>query len=288
MTPLRRRMMEDLKLRGYADKTVEAYVQAVAQVARFYGRPPDRLSEEEVRQYLLHLTSVKKVARATHTIALCGLKFFYEQTLGRTWTVLGVARPEKQKKLPAVLSRDEVWQILAQVQRPVYRACLITTYSCGLRATEGAHLQVAQVDGARRLLQIPGKGGKERCVPLPDATLGLLREYWRTHRHPRWLFPAPARSAASPVTPSAAPVTRASLSNAFLRAVKKSGVRKRAHVHTLRHSYATHLLEAGVNLRLIQEYLGHSSPRTTAIYTHLTREIREAALDPINRLVERL
>ncbi len=149
MTPLRKRMIEDLRLRGYAERTVEAYTRAVVHLARFFGQSPARLTEEQVREYLLYLTTVKKVARSTHTIALCGIKFFYEQTLGRKWTVLDVARPKKEKKLPVVLSRDEVWQILACVDSPIYRVCLITIYSCGLRLTEGAHLHVPNVDGAR-------------------------------------------------------------------------------------------------------------------------------------------
>ncbi len=288
MTPLRKRMIEDLRLRGYAERTVEAYTQAVVHLARFFGQSPDRLTEEQVRHYLVHLTTVKKVARGTHTIALCGIKFFYEQTLGRKWTVLDVARPKKEKKLPVVLSRDEVWEILDSVRSPIYRVCLITIYSCGLRLLEGAHLQVTNVDGARKMLHVTGKGAKDRCVPLPDATLQLLREHWRTHRHPLCLFPA-TRQPSQPASEAAVrPIRRDSLQKAFQRALKQSGVHKRAHVHSLRHSYATHLLEAGVQLRLIQEYLGHSSPRTTAIYTHLTRVIRDDALDPINRLGQRI
>ena len=289
MTPLRRRMIEDLHLRGYAERTVEAYVRAVAQLARFYGNSPEALTEEQVRHYLVELDSVRKVARGTHTIAICGIKFFYEQTLGRQWTVLGLARPKEEKKLPVVLSRDEVWKVLGSVRIAVYRVCLTTIYSCGLRLMERARLQVPDVDGERKPLHIHGKGGRDRYMPLPEATLDLLREHWRTHRCPLWLFPAvPRCRAQAPVDAAMAAITRDSLQSAFRRAVKKSGIHKRAHVHTLRHSYATHLLEAGVNLRLVQEYLGHSSPRTTALYTHLTREIRDAAVDPINRLMQRL
>ncbi len=288
MTPLRQRMIEDLKLRGYADATVCAYTQAVAQLARFFNESPDQLTEEQVRDYLVHLATVKTVARATHTIALCGIKFFYEQTLARRWTVLNVARPKKEKKLPIVLGRDEVWKILSCVRIPVYRICLITIYSCGLRLMEGAHLQVPHVDGARKMLHVTGKGAKDRCVPLPDVTLELLREHWLTHHQPICLFPATRQPTQPGSETDVRPISRDSLQKAFKRALKQSGVHKRAHVHTLRHSYATYLLEAGVQLQLIQEYLGHSSPRTTAIYTHLTRKIRDAALDPINSLVERI
>ena len=277
MTPLRQRLIHDLQLRGYADRTVEAYVRAVAQLARFYHASPDRLTEEQIRHYLIHLSTVQKVARGTHTIALCGIKFFYQQTLARQWTVLDIARPKREKKLPVVLSRDEVWRILAAVRISVYRACLTAIYVCGLRLMEGVLLQVPDVDSERMMLHIHGKRRKDRLVPLPDAALTLLRDHWRTHRNPLWLFPA--------TTGNPGPISRSSLQSAFARAVKQSGVHKRAHVHTLRHSYATHLLEAGVTLQLIQEYLGHSSARTTTIYTHLTRELRDAAVEPINGLM---
>jgi site-specific recombinase XerD len=279
-------MIQDLQLRGYADRTVEAYTYAVAQLARFYHASPDTLTEEQVRQYLIHLTTVQQVARGTHSIALCGIKFFYQQTLGRTWPVLDVARPKGEKKLPVVLSRDEVWRILAAIRIDVYRVCLTTIYACGLRLLEGARLQVPDIDGDRKLVHIHGKRRKDRYVPLPDATLQLLRAHWRTHRNPLWLFPTTTRSHDGVLSdPAVGPISRCSLQSAFGSAVKQSGVHKRAHVHTLRHSYATHLLEAGVNLRLIQEYLGHTSPQTTAIYTHLTRELREGALQPINDLM---
>ncbi len=286
MTPLRKRMIEELQLRGYADRTVEAYVHAVSQLAQHYGRSPDRITEEEVREYLLYLTNTKKVARATHTIALCGLKCFYEKVLGSGFTVLEIARPKREKKLPVVLSRKEVWEILELVRIQVYRVCLITIYSCGLRLMEGARLQVADVDSDRGMLHIHGKRKKDRYVPLPKATLQLLREHWCTHRAPVWLFPAVTRRGTEySVKNDAGPVTRSSLQSAFRRGVSKSRLHKKASVDTLRHSYATHLLEDRVPLQLIQEYLGHSNPQTTTIYTHLTREIRGAAVDPINRLM---
>jgi site-specific recombinase XerD len=288
MTPLRQRLIEDLHLRGYAERTVEGYVRAVAQLAQFYGKSPDLLTQDQVRHCLVHLATVRKVARGTHTIALCGIKFFYQQTVAREWAILNVARPKYDKKLPVVLSRDEVWRILDAVRIEVYRTCLITIYSCGLRLMEGARLQVPDVDSANMMLHIHGKRRKDRYVPLAQATLEKLRTHWRSHRSGVWLFPAPTRHGLQhSVQHNAGPVTRSSLQSAFRRALHKSGVHKRAHVHTLRHSYATHLLEDGVNLRLIQEYLGHRSPRTTAVYTHLTREIREAAFDPVNRLMQR-
>lgn len=290
MTALRRRMTEDLQLRGYADRTIEAYVLAVSQLAKFYGIAPDQITEEQLRDYLLHLTNVRKIAASSFTQALCALKFFYEQTLKRHWPLFDLARPKREERLPVVLSQEEVRRVLAAVRAPRYRVCLTLIYACGLRLREGVGLQVPAVDGARKLVHIRnGKGGKDRLVPLPDAALTLLREFWCTHRDPVWLFPA--TPLARRRTPSGAPVPPihpASLQRAFTNAVKASGLRKRAHVHTLRHSYATHLLEAGVPIVLIQEYLGHSSSSTTAIYTHLTRELREKAMDPINGLMRGL
>ncbi len=289
MTALRQRLIEDLHLRGYAERTVEAYVAVVARLAQHYHTAPDRLSEAQLRKYLLHLTTERKLARASLTIALCGLRFFYEQTLGRHWPILDFARPKRDKKLPVVLSRAEVWRVLGAVRTPAYRACLTTIYSCGLRLREALDLHVAQIDSERRLLHVRhGKGGVDRMVPLPQALLTLLRTHWRTHRNPVWMFPAPRRRPPRPIhDPAIGPIDATVLQRTFGRAVADSGVAKRAHVHTLRHSYATHLLEAGVPLALIQEYLGHSSPSTTAIYTHVTRELRDAAVDPINDLMPR-
>ncbi len=193
MTPLRQRMIEDMQLRGFSARTQECYVAAVRQLAAHYHTRPDHLSEEDLRQYFLYLANDKQVARATATIELCGIKFFYEHTLQRDWPTLRFVRPPREKKLPVVLSRDEVQRILAEVRIPVYRACLTTIYACGLRLLEGAHLQVPDVDGARMVLHIHGKGKKDRYVPLPTPTLDLLRAYWRTHRSPVWLFPAPTR-----------------------------------------------------------------------------------------------
>jgi site-specific recombinase XerD len=278
-------MTEDMVLHGYSARTVEAYVGAVRQLAKHYGKSPDLISEEELRSYFVHLTTVKKLKRASVTIALCGIKFFFERTLGRQWGLFELVRPARESKLPVVLSRDEVRTLLSHVRIAGYRACLTTIYTSGLRLMEGARLQVADVDSARMMLFVHGKGKKDRYVPLPEATLELLRGYWRTHRSPQWLFPAPPRRGLSHALAQApGHMTRSSLQSAFRAAWKQSGINKAAHVHTLRHSWATHLLEAGVNLRLIQHYLGHSSPQTTAIYTHLTAEVRRSAIDPINEL----
>ena len=289
MTPLRQRMLEDMQLRAFSPRTQEAYVRAVRQLAAHFRKSPDLVTDEELRQYFLQLTQDRHYARATVTIALCGIKFFIEHTLGKTFTSLSLMRPPQTHRLPVVLSRDEVRSLLGLVRLPVYRVCLITIYACGLRLLEGARLQVTDVDSARGLLHIRGKGQYDRYVPLPTPTLALLRAHWRTHRSPDWLFPAHARQGRvyRPV-PSKGPISDSSLQSAFRRALLQSGIAKKAHVHTLRHSYATHLLEAGVDLRLIQAYLGHTSPRTTALYTHLTPEVHRTASDPIHHLMDGL
>jgi integrase/recombinase XerD len=260
MTQLRQRLIEDLQLKGMSERTQQMYVRAVRQLAEHYHKPPDQISDEELRQYFLYVKNVKHWSRSGTTIALCGLKFFYQHTLQRSLTTLQLVRPPREKKLPVVLSREEVRQILSQVRLLRYRACLTTIYACGLRLQEGTHLQVTDMDSARSLIHVHrGKGGKDRYVPLPDSTLQLLRQYWKTHGNPVWIFPASGRGGIHRPT-AQRPMPIGNVQDAFGAAVRASGIGKKASVHTLRHSYATHLLEAGVNLRLIQEYLGHNSP----------------------------
>lgn len=284
-TPLRQRMIEDLQLHGFAAKTQDAYLRTVKQLAEYYHKSPDVITEDEVRQYLLYLQNERQVSASTFTIALCGLKFFYEQTLQRTWHTFDLVRPAPEKKLPVVLSIHEVHEILSRLYRLPYRVCLMTIYTCGLRLQEGVHLQVGDIDSARQLVHVRhGKGGRDRYVPLPEGTLTLLRQYWSGHRHPVWLFPAAARVGVS-LAAATQPMNESGVQRAFHAALQASGIAKAASVHTLRHSYATHLLEAGVDLRVIQIYLGHRSPQTTALYTHLTQPTEQRAIEAINRVM---
>jgi len=288
MTALRQKMLEDMQLRGLSPRTQEAYVRAVRQLAEHYHKSPDQISEEELRGYFLYLKNEKQVSRSTQTIALCGIKFFYVHTLGRQWHTLDLIRPAKEKKLPVVLSVEEVGHILARVYRQRYRVCLTTIYACGLRLLEGVRLQIKDIDSQRKMLHISqGKGGKDRYIPLPEACLKMLRRHWLSHRNRMWLFPALREDWSTPQEASK-PMNESGVQRAFSAAVRESGIHKKATVHTLRHSYATHLLEAGLNLRSIQSYLGHASPATTAIYTHLTSVTETQSLNTIDELVSRL
>ena len=285
MTALRQRMLEEMQLRGLSIGTQECYISAVRRLAAHYQKPPDELSDEELRTYFLYLMNEKQLSSSSCKVAHYAIRFLHVQTLKRTWPSDLVVRPAKVIKLPVVLSVAEVQQLLACVRKPHYRVCLSTIYACGLRRGEGISLQVADIDSERMMLHVrQGKGAKDRYVPLPESALEMLRRHWTSHRHATWLFPAKQRDG-KPSAAALAPMSPNSLQKAMRAAVQESGIQKHATVHTLRHSYATHLLEAGVNLRLIQAYLGHSSPTTTARYTHLTRPTETAATETINRIM---
>jgi site-specific recombinase XerD len=277
VSPLRQRMIEDMELRSFSARTQQSYVRSVLALVRYYDRTPDQISDEEIRKYFVHLTCERKLARPTITIALCGIKFFYQSTLGRDWSLTGVPVPKRQKKLPVVLSRQEVFKLLGGVQVLRHRACLSLIYACGLRLGEGCRIRVADIDRARGLLHVhSGKGAKDRYVPLPGSILPLLEDCWRAHRNPNWLFPAVGRGAVHGAhTERHVPI--GTIQGVFREAYKASGLKKAASVHSLRHAYATHLLEAKVDLRQIQQWLGHTSPSTTAVYAHVTEQNTQAS-----------
>jgi site-specific recombinase XerD len=282
-------MLEDLKLRGLSENTQEIYVRAVRQLAEHYGKPPDQVTDKELRQYFLHLRNVRKIAQNTLQVNLSALRFFYQYTLGKDIPTLELVRAPKEKKLPVVLSVAEVSKVIECIRRLRYRACLSTIYSCGLRLREGLSLHVSDIDSERMRVHVRnGKGGKDRYVPLFQGTLELLRKYWAKHRHPIWLFPAPERPRGAPSKTATTPMNASGVQFVFVAAVRESNIKKHATVHTLRHSYATHLLEAGVSLRVIQAYLGHSSPSSTTIYTHLTQKVEVPAIESINQVMEQL
>jgi len=285
MSALRQQFLQDLQLGGFAERTCEAYVRAVRQLAAHFHQSPDTLSEAQVRDYFSHLRNERQFARGSLTIAYSGIKLFFRRTVPRDWKTLEGLRVPPEMKLPDVLTVEEVREIIGATRSEPCRACLWTIYSLGLRLSEGVSLQIGDIDAARALVHVHrGKGAVDRYVPLPASTLDVLRRYWTTHRNPRLLFPALGRGRKEGGT-AAEPMPRATIQGALCRVVKQLGIRKRVSVHTLRHSYATHLLETGINLRLIQKYLGHRSLQTTTIYLHLTRHGEEHAHAQIDALM---
>jgi site-specific recombinase XerD len=287
VSALRQRMIEDMNLHGFSPKTQSGYVRSVLGLACYYQRSPDQIAEQEIRRYFVHLTCERKLARPTITVALSGIKFFYEKTLKRDWSLTGVPVPKREKKLPVVLTREETHKILSCVRTPRHRACLSLTYACGLRLAEVCQIKLSDIDRARGLLHVRGKGAKERYVPLPAELMPLLEECWRSHRNPTWLFPWVGRGARQGQR-SERHVPLSSVQKAFRKALKESAVSKQVSVHSLRHAFATHLLEAGVSLLQIQEWLGHRSPSTTSIYTHLTAQSTQAAARVLCQLMSAL
>jgi integrase/recombinase XerD len=276
MTELRRRMLADLQLAGYSEKTQQSYLAAVRGLAKHYMRSPDQLREEEVRAFFLHLINERKAAPSTVRIYLYGIKFFFTKTLNRQWTFLDLVRPAKRKKLPVVLSQAEVRTILSAIRSPVVSMALRLIYVCGLRISEAAQMKLADIDWERRLIWVrAGKGGKDRSIPLSPRMLDALGDYRKQRGCRSWLFPGKKGGALS----------ISALQRAFTDAMRQNGIEKKASVHTLRHSFATHLLEYGVDLRIIQELLGHQCLQTTTIYTHLTAGViarLDIALEQLN------
>ena len=252
-------------------RTQQAYLACVRQLAEHFGKAPEAVTPEELRQYFLHLKIERHFARPSSTQALCALKLFWEQSLRRPWPAeVQLVRAAPEFKLPVVLSATEVRQLLAAVPALDHRVALTTIYSCGLRLGEALRLEVGDIDAERMLIHIRGgKGNRDRYVPLPERTLHLLRDCWKSHHHRHFLFPGQGQPG-QPAASATEPMCRSTLQRAFRLAREASGIQKDCHVHTLRHSYATHLLEQGENLRQIQVNLGHRSPLATALYTHLT------------------
>lgn len=289
MTNWREKMIQTLQLNGKGEPTQKAYTRAVRMLIEFTGKTPDLITEEELRDYFLHRININKWKPKTMRICHAGIRFFYEKVLCLNWHIFNVLRAQTEHRLPAVLSREEVHQLLGCVKTAHNRVFLGTVYSCGLRLQEALHLEVSDIDSKRMFIHIHrGKGAKDRYVPLPQPTLESLRRHWATHRHPRLIFPALGRSGQGAAT-SQNPMAISSVQGALRGAKLEAGIRKKGvTMHTLRHSYATHLLEAGVNLRAIQHYLGHSSIQTTMIYLHLTQQGHENASQLIEKLMEGL
>ena len=276
MTELRQRYLQDLRLRNYAPKTLQTYVECVSLFARYFKRSPEELGPEHIREYQRYLVEEKKCSWSRFNQTVCALRFLYRNTLGRDWAISHIPFPRKQKKLPVVLSRDEAAQLLAAIKSLKYRAVLSLCYGAGLRISEALHLQVADIDSKRMMIRVrQAKGHKDRYVMLSPKLLELLRVYWKKERPTTWLFPARRRDH---------PLGACALQHACQRARRDSGIRKPVTPHTLRHSFASHLLEAGANIRTIQLLLGHNSLQTTAVYTHVSQTTIASTVSPFDLL----
>jgi len=279
LTPLAQRMLHDMQLAGLSDRTHESYLRAVRKFAQWLNKSPDLAAENDLRRYLLFIKNDQQWEGNSLKVAYSGLKFFYSRTCPQEWPTLSKLRVPKQTKLPTVLTIAEVDQLIAAVRKPALKCFFWTVYSLGLRLQEALHLQVSDIDAGRMLVHVRrGKGHKDRLIPLTPRTLDMLRSHWATHRNPHWLFPREGRNHQQSAT-AQQPIDSSTIQDCIKKVVDQLGWSKRGvSTHTLRHCFATHLLEAGVNLRQIQKYLGHSTLQTTTLYLHLTTVGEEVAV----------
>lgn len=275
MTPLRQRFLDEMRRRHYSPRTIDAYLAGLIKLVRHFHRSPDQLSVDDLRTFQLHLIE-QRVSWSVFNQVTCALRFFYAHVLLKPEFVPFVVYGRKtRQRLPVILSPDEVRRLLEAVAQPRHRLMLRTSYAGGLRISEVLHLRVADIDSARMLLWVrAGKGGKDRGVPLSPTLLGELRDWWRRHRPTEWMF---ANDQGQPYHP-------AGLQRACTAAARRAGLTKAPTVHTLRHCYATHLLEAGVDLPTLQRLLGHSSVQTTMRYLHLRSERLPTVGSPLELL----
>jgi site-specific recombinase XerD len=269
-------MIDDMTLRNFTEATIEAYVRCVFRFARHFHCSPDLLGREHVRSYLLHLLQERHVSQSYYKLTRCALRFFYRETLGRDDVPQSLAPVKQPRTLPVVLGPDELARFFAAITNLKHRALLMTAYAAGLRVSEVTRLRVADIDSARMVIRVRhGKGQKDRYVMLSPRLLEVLRAYWKAARPPDFLFPGAVADR---------PLTTGSVRKVCYRARIAAGLDKRVTVHTLRHSFATHLLEAGTDLRTIQVLLGHSSFSTTARYVHVATASLPATRSPFDRL----
>lgn len=276
MTPLRKKMVEDLKIRNYSEDTVRSYVHAVAQLAVFFKRSPDALQPEQIRTYLVHLVTVKKPSWSWYNVQVCGIRFFYRVTLARDWVIAHVPYGRRPTRIPVILSRDEVTRFFEAIDEPMFRVLLMTIYAAGLRVSEALALRPTDIDSERMLILVrEGKGRKQRLAPLSRTLLDDLREYYRAYRPQTHLF-----FGRTPEVPVAERTLRAACQRARLAA----GIRRTFTIHDLRSSFATHLLEAGVDIRTIQVILGHADLGTTERYVRVRENLISATQSPLDLL----
>ena len=272
-----------LELQGMRERTIDSYSRAVRRIANFYDRCPDNLTPEELKNYFSNL--LKTHSWSTIKCDRCGLEFFWTHVLDKNWDWIKIVKPPQVKSLPDILTVKEVELLLNTVRKLRFKVFLFTVYSMGLRLGECLNLAVSDIDSKMMRVHIRnGKGGKDRYVTLPESTLRSLRIYWRTHQNPNLLFPN-LNGNPETIKKSESPMDRGSAQEAMQAALKDAKIWKKVSIHSLRHSFATHLVENGVQLRLIQEHLGHVSPETTAIYTRLTEPSFQNQTQAINKLI---
>ena len=276
MSKLRERMTQDLRLRNFSEGTIVCYLRAIRQYAEHFGKSPDQLNREHLRQYLLHLIEEKQVPQGTYNQKVAALRFFYRETIKQPAYVEGVCFTKKERKLPVVLSQDEVRRFFASLDSLKHRAILMTCYGAGLRISEATSLCVDDIDSEQMLIRVrQGKGKKDRYVGLPKVLLQVLREYWKAAKPKHYLFPGRGGSA---------PISRQAVVQACIRARRNADLKKKISPHTMRHCFATHLLEEGADVRTIQMLLGHRSVVTTALYTHVSQKTIQKTKSPLDRM----
>ena len=280
------RLARALKLQGMAESTTKCYLRGFRRVCEYFNRLPDYLLVSEFEQYFADLIDTH--SWSTVKIDLGGLVFYWKYVLKRKWKHVEIVRPPKVKKIPDILTISEVSQVLAYIELLRFRVVLFAIYSMGLRISEGVNLRVADIDSERMQVHIRnGKGHKDRLVPLPISTLNALRRYWKAHRNPELIFPN-ILGGSDTVRNTKKPMNIGCVQAAFRAAVTDSRINKKVSVHSLRHSYATHLIEANINLKAVQHILGHSQIETTARYTHFTKVTLESSDTAINEIMAKI
>jgi integrase/recombinase XerD len=278
MTTLRQRMIEDMRVRNLSPHTQRIYVDRVAQFARHFGKSPEQLGPEEIRAYQVYLINNKKASWVVLNQTVCALRFLYRITLGKEWIMRHIPGARKPVILPVVLSLEEVSRFFESIHNLKHRAIVMTAYAAGLRVSEVVSLRLSDIDSQRMVIRVEqGKGRKDRYVMLSQNLLDLLRAYWKAARPTYWLFPG---------RPSSRPINQRAMSHVCIKATKAAGLTKRVTVRALRHCFATHLLEAGANIRVIQILLGHRSLRTTSRYTHVSTETLRSVASPLDLLTK--
>lgn len=280
MDALKEQMTKDLQLKGITPRTQKKYLREISIMADYFNKPLEVLEEKEVKDYLVHMLQTRKLSRGTYKTYVAGIKFLYKTTLNREEVVEKIRYPKALKKLPVVLDLAEVKALLSVVENLKHRALLTITYSAGLRVSEAAKLKVTDIDSKRMMVRVQqGKGGKDRYSILSQKALELLRCYWRQYRPKEWLFEGQE---------DGTHICYTAIRNIFVEAKKRAGITKPASIHTLRHSFATHLIEAGTSLHHVQLLLGHRSPTTTTVYLHVSKMNLAQVSSPLDSIPEEL